>query len=168
MAKTSIVDPSYSVQIDSSQLDPKLVFLFKYASNLRRMWPGVRRAFFGAQAEWFASRGQGSWKAHAASTKAWLSRNGGGNGLLSRKGKLKKSLTGPRGEAYYKPTTNSLILGTSNLTSRLHSAGRQYSGPGGNMPARRPIIRNNNPTMARGINTELAAFSRALDEAWRR
>lgn len=107
-------------------------------TDWRPYWPRVAGVFYESERARFASDGFGTWPRLSDGYAAWKSKNYPGEGILSRTGDLRRSLTDRFNPgAIYVDEAQSLTLGTSIPYAKIHD---HTDGPGaGIIPYRPPI-----------------------------
>jgi phage gpG-like protein len=130
-------------------------------SDWRPYWPGIAAVFYEAERARFASDGFGTWKRLSDGYAAWKSKAYPGEGILSRTGDLRRSLTDRFGpNAVYEAEAQSLALGTTLFYAKIHD---HTEGPGtGKIPYRPPIgLRPTDPDLMTAV--ALIQFARYAD-----
>jgi len=107
-------------------------------SDLRPIWPDVRKKFWEFEEQQFSSEGKdgrgGKWKKLSKRYAAQkIDRYGPGLKILEATGALKESLTGHTGDSVYRTSKDEINIGTSLARGRFHHIGA------GRLPIRKVI-----------------------------
>jgi phage gpG-like protein len=143
--------------------DEELAIAFQAMSRAvtdwRPFWPRIAGVFYESTRQRFASDGFGTWPRLSDGYAKWKTKKYPGEGILSRTGDLRRSLTDRFGpHAVYEDEAQSLLLGTTVPYANFHQYGTSR------MPARPPIgLRDSDPDLMTAVALiQFARYAEAL------